>query len=256
MNREQFRHKFLRRLGSLQPFQQLLDLLPDVAFFMKDRAGRFIMKNRRSCEYCRVASELETIGKTDYDFYPRDRADMYVKGDRQVMQTGLPIINAIAPAPEAEGSDTLIIYSKVPLRDRRGHIIGVAGIHREVEGIRATPKSYGRLSAAVQHLHKHYARPLTTRHLADMVGISPSQFDRRFRRFFGATPRKYLLRVRVNAACRLLAETDLSVTDVALKVGFYDHSHFSRTFSRLMGLPPLTYRKRQTPDQPRRRPSR
>jgi AraC-like DNA-binding protein len=219
-----------------------------VAFFMKDREGRFILQNRRSCEYCRVATDNETIGKTDYDFYPHDRATMYVEGDQQVMRTGVPIINAIAPAPEEEGSDRLIIYSKYPLYDREGKIIGLAGIHREVEGTRATPKSYGRLSRAVQHIHAHYNQPLSAGNLATMVGISQSQFERLFRRLFGANPSQYLLRVRVNAASRLLAETSKSITDIALETGFYDHSHFSRTFSRLMGMAPLAYRKRHVPE--------
>lgn len=247
MDREAFRQAFLRQLDGVQAFHQLLDLLPDVAFFMKDRKGRFVMHNQRGYEYCRVASELETIGRTDHDFYPRDRADLYVEGDRQVMRTGVPIINAIAPAPEEEGSDKLIVYSKVPLRDRRGRIIGVAGIHREVEGAREAPTSYDRLSRAVQHMHAHFARPLTTRKLAAMVGISHSQFDRRFRKLFGTTPRQYLLRIRIHAACRALAHSDQNITDLALAVGFYDHSHFTRTFRRLMGIAPRAYRKRHLP---------
>ncbi len=243
MNTERFRGAFLARIGDLNPFRQLLDLLPDVAFFMKDRRSRFVMQNRRSCEFCRVASEAETIGKTDHDFYPRDRAELYVRGDRQVIQTGVPILNAIAPAPEEEGSDRLIIYSKVPVRDRRGRIIGVAGIHRRIEGLRATPQAYGRLSRAIETMHRDYARRLSARRLASEAGVSHSQFDRRFRRLFGTTPREYLLRVRVNAACRFLEDTDRTVTDIALAVGFYDHSHFSRTFRRLMGVSPKRYRR-------------
>lgn len=243
MNTERFRRDFLSRIGDAGPFRQLLDLLPDVAFFMKDRRSRFVMQNRRSCEFCRVASEAQAIGKTDYDFYPRDRAELYVRGDRQVMETGVPIINAIAPAPEAEGSDRLIIYSKVPVRDRRGRIIGVAGIHRRIEGLRAAPHAYGKLSRAIQQIHREYAGRLSARKLAAAAGVSHSQFDRRFRRLFGTTPREYLLRVRVNAACRLLEDTDRTVTDIAQEVGFYDHSHFSRTFRRIMGVAPQRYRR-------------
>jgi AraC-like DNA-binding protein len=248
MNPVQFKRAFLRRIGDVRPFQQLLDLLPDVAFFMKDRRGRFVMHNRRSCEYCRVASEAETLGKTDYDFFPAGRAKMYVEGDRKVMSSGVPIINAIAPAPEEEGSDRLIVYSKVPVKDRRGRIIGIAGIHREIEGLRAPPKTFGRLSRAVEILHERFAEPLSTRELADMARLSRSQFDRHFRRLFGTTPRDYLLRVRIDAACRLLANTDLKTTDVALKTGFYDHSHFSRSFCRIMGVSPTAYRRMHTPE--------
>lgn len=244
MNRAAFRQHFFKQLEGVQSIQPLLDLLPDVAFFMKDRQGRFVMHNRRALEYCRVASEEETIGKTDHDFFPKERADAYVQGDQRVMRTGIPIINEVQAAPEEEGSDKLIVYSKIPLKDRKGNIIGLAGIHREVEGMRAAPSSYDRLSKAVQYLHANHARPVTTSQLARMVGISHSQFTRRFRKLIGTTLRQYLLRIRVHAACRLLSGTDKSITDIAMEVGFYDHSHFTRTFSRLMGLAPLAYRKR------------
>jgi transcriptional regulator GlxA family with amidase domain len=142
----------------------------------------------------------------------------------------------------------LIVYSKVPVKDRRGRVIGIAGIHREIEGFRAAPKTFGRLSRAVQIIHQRYAEPLSTLELAKMTRLSRSQFDRHFRRLFGTTPREYLLRVRINAACRLLADTDRKTTDIALATGFYDHSHFSRTFCRIMGASPRAYRRQHAPE--------
>jgi len=247
MKPEQFKSRFLQQVGGVQCFQSLLDLLPDVAFFMKDRKGRFVMQNRRALEYCHVELEAETLGKTDYDFWPVDRAAMYVTGDQQVMATGIPIINAIAPAPEVAGSDRLVVYSKVPVRDRRGRIIGIAGTHREVEGLRAPPGKFGQLSRAVQYLNHNFAEPLSTPQLAVIAGLSRSQFERVFHRLFGTSPMDYLLRVRVNAASRLLENTDRKCTDIALECGFYDHSHFSRMFKRFMGTSPQTYRRRHIP---------
>ena len=253
MNKHQFKHDFLRQLGGTETFEQLMDLLPDVAFYVKDSRSRFIMSNRRHNEICHAASEFDVIGKTDYDFFPRDRADLYVKRDRRVMRTGVPTINVVAPAPEEEGSNRLIIGSKFPLKDRSGKIIGVAGIHRSVDGARAAPKSYGPFAKALQRIHEDYSQPIDTQKLAAMVGLSHRQFNRRFQHFFNTSLRQYLMRVRVNAACRLLTETDHSVTAIAGEVGFYDQSHFSRTFTRLMGLPPLHYRKRHLPDPAGRR---
>ncbi|HPC49277.1 MAG TPA: helix-turn-helix transcriptional regulator, partial [Kiritimatiellia bacterium] len=71
---------------------------------------------------------------------------------------------------------------------------------------------------------------------------------RRFHRFFNTSLCRYLIRVRVNTACQLLTETNRNVTEIASEVGFYDQSHFSRTFTRLMGLSPLKYRKRHIPE--------
>jgi AraC-like DNA-binding protein len=244
-----FQRRFLDRISDIEPFRLLLDLLPDVAFFMKDRLGRFVMHNRRSVEYCQVRHEWETLGKTDYDFFPRDRAALYVQGDQEVMRTGKPIINAIAPAPEA--SDKMIVYSKVPVYGRNGRVIGVAGIHRIVDGLRDTPHWYGRFSKVIDHIHKHYAEELEIAALAAQAGVSQSQFERRFRQLLGTSPNEYLLRVRVNASRALLETTDRTIADIALSVGFYDHSHFTRTFRRQMSCSPKQYRdhhRRQRPD--------
>ena len=74
MKKLEMQRDFYAKMDWPGTFGPLLDLLPDVAFFMKDLEGRFVMHNRRACEFCRVASEEETLGKTDFDFWPPDRA--------------------------------------------------------------------------------------------------------------------------------------------------------------------------------------
>ena len=240
MNTSRFQSDFLSQIGDLTPFRQLLDLVPDVAFFMKDRAGRFVMHNRRACEYCQVNHERETLGKTDYDFFPKDRAALYVQGDQEVIQSGKPIINAIAPAPE--NSDKMIVYSKVPVTGKNGRVIGVAGIHRIVDGLRDTPHWYGRFSKVIDHIHKHYGEELDLGGLATKAGVSQSQLERRFRQLLGTSPGEYILRVRISASRALIEATDRTIADIALAVGFYDHSHFTRTFRRMMSCSPKQYR--------------
>ncbi|MFO0885898.1 MAG: helix-turn-helix transcriptional regulator [Pirellulales bacterium] len=70
------------------------------------------------------------------------------------------------------------------------------------------------------------------------MGLSTSQFDRTFRKYFGTSPRQYLLRVRVEAACRQLAESNHSIATIALATGFHDHAHLTRTFRQVMGQSP------------------
>ena len=55
----------------------------------------------------------------------RRTGDLYVARDRQIMRTGIPTINVVAPAPEEEGSNRLIIGSKFPLKDRQGRSSGL-----------------------------------------------------------------------------------------------------------------------------------
>ena len=109
MNLHVKRQDFLQNIGSFAQLLPLLDLLPDVSFFMKDAKGRFIALNRRGCEYCGVKSEREALGKTDRDFFPRVRAAEYAADDKAVMKSGKPILNRVEAAPEMEGSPRLVV---------------------------------------------------------------------------------------------------------------------------------------------------
>lgn len=227
--------------------RQLGSLISEDAFFMKDTRGRFILQNRRAYEYCNARSEAETLGKRDADFFSAERAAVYEEGDQQVIRTGQPILNEIAPAPEEAGSNNLVLYSKFPVRDAEGQVIGVAGIHRLVEESATGPTHLGPLFPAVRRIHTAFAEDLRIVDLARQTGLSHSQFSRRFKSVLGVSPKDYLLRVRVRHARRLLETTDRTVSDVALACGFYDHSHFSHAFRRLAGISPAGYRESRRP---------
>ncbi|QDT09754.1 HTH-type transcriptional activator RhaS [Planctomycetes bacterium K23_9] len=199
--------------------------------------------NRRGCEYCGVANEAEAIGRTDHDFFPKQRADEYRADDEAVMESGESIINRMESAPEDAGSPRLVVTSKVPLRDQKGRVIGVAGISRQIERIQTPSGTADAFSQVIEMLHRDYAKNLSTEQLASKAGLSVSHFERRFRRAFGASPRQYLVRVRVENASRLLLSSDQTISQIALACGFYDHAHFSRSFRRVMNVTPSQYRK-------------
>jgi AraC-like DNA-binding protein len=241
--RDRSRRDFLATLDATA-LLTLLGQLPDVSFFLKDRQGRFMALNRRGCDYCGVAEEGDAIGRTDRDFFPRRRADDYRRDDEAVMTTGEAILDRVESAPEGESSPRLVLTSKIPVRDRRGRIIGVAGISRTVEHLRADRRRLGRLDAVAAHLHEDPAAPHRTADLARLAGLSASQFERTFRRAFGTTPHRHLLRLRIETACRRLRESDESIAAIAAGCGFADHAHFTRTFRRVMGMAPTHYRRR------------
>lgn len=221
----------------------IFDLMPDVSFFMKDRKGRFLALNRLGCEFCGVKAAREAFGKTDRDFFPRDRAEAYIADDLAVMQTGKAVYNRIEPAPEMEGSPHLVVTNKMPLRDESGKIVGVFGFSRRVEQVRCAPVATNKLAAAIAYIHEHCEKAVGTDELAKRAGQSVSQFGRTFRKAFGTSPRQYILRVRIEKACRLLTETDDTIAMIGIECGFYDHAHFTRAFRSLMAISPTEYRK-------------
>lgn len=247
MTNTSIREAFFQRLAGENQVFALFDLLPDVSFFVKDRRGRFIALSTRGCEYCGAACEADAIGRTDYDFFPQQRADEYRADDLTVIESGEPILNRIESAPEAAGSPRLVMTTKIPLRDRRGRVIGIAGFSRQVEEFRQQSGTIAAFADVIEYLHQHYAQNLTTKDLATRADLSVSQFERRFRRAFGSSVRQYLLRVRVERAAQMLVETDQTISQIALDSGFYDHAHFSRRFRRLIGETPTQYRSLRKP---------
>ena len=78
-----------------------------------------------------------------------------------------------------------------------------------------------------------------------MAGLSVNHFARAFRQSTGLAPHAYLVQRRIERAERLLSRTDLPLSEIALAVGFADHSHFARHFRRLTGATPSVARWQQ-----------
>ena len=100
-----------------------------------------------------------------------------------------------------------------------------------------------RLLRARDAMDRAYAEPLNVRAVAAVAHVSEAHFIRTFRGVFGETPHRYLQRRRVERSMFLLRETDRSVTDVCLDVGFTSLGTFSRTFREIVGEAPSAYRR-------------
>jgi AraC-like DNA-binding protein len=109
---------------------------------------------------------------------------------------------------------------------------------------RAVEESNRRLLRARDAMDREYAKPLDIPTLARIAYISEAHFIRTFRATFGETPHRYLQRRRVERAMYLLRETDRSVSEICLDVGFTSLGTFGRTFQRIVGESPTTYRER------------
>ena len=81
--------------------------------------------------------------------------------------------------------------------------------------------------------------------LADQVGMSEFHFNRLFKRATGVPPSQYQIRLRMDAARRLLRETGRSVIDIGNDVGYSNPSHFARLFRKETGVSPSDYRRQK-----------
>lgn len=134
-----------------------------------------------------------------------------------------------------------------------------------IEALRATPARHAppgllrglsdeRLGPAIRQMHRHITRSWTVAALAKTAALSRSAFFERFTRTVGIPPMGYLAAWRMAIARDLLRRPDMSVGDVAERVGYASASTFSTAFSRHVGQPPGRYGRRSpTTAQTRRR---
>jgi AraC-like DNA-binding protein len=99
-----------------------------------------------------------------------------------------------------------------------------------------------RVDALVQFMIAGYAEPVRLETLARVAHMAPTAVSRFFRRTTGLTITDYLNSLRVNAACQLLRDTDLPITEVAAAAGYQNLSHFNRRFRALKRMAPREYR--------------
>jgi YesN/AraC family two-component response regulator len=120
----------------------------------------------------------------------------------------------------------------------------VAHINAALERRRKVSDEARRLvRKAMAFLHQHYTDPIARPDIARHVGLDEDYLTTCFRQELGVTPVAYLNRYRVNQARGLLTETDKSITEIAIEVGFSDSGYFSRVFRREAGCSPEAYRR-------------
>ncbi len=122
------------------------------------------------------------------------------------------------------------------MRWRRGAVLDDLGVSREIE------ESNRRMLRARDAMDRNYTEPLDVHALARIAHVSEAHFIRTFRATFGETPHRYLQRRRVERAMAMLRQTERSVTDICMAVGFTSLGTFSRTFRTIVGESPREYR--------------
>ncbi len=223
-------------------FRHLFDHLPGTLFFAKDRDGRIMAANPAFVKSCGYQTEDEIIGLTDDRIFPSRLAGKYRKDDERLLQSGKPMLGLIELFPNRDGKPEWFLTDKLPLIDRAGRVCGLCGTVRSYEAQRAAMLPYLELAAVADHLKTRFREKLDLPALAEMAGMSVRQFERKFRATFQMTPRDYMIRMRLIAACGLLARSNQPLTAIAHECGFYDHSDFARQFRRHMGQTASQYR--------------
>lgn len=122
------------------------------------------------------------------------------------------------------------LFSRFVTDECLGYYTGTAACHR--------------FDDIVNHIHNHLDRHIPLVELADKACLTTGHFSKVFKQVMGTTPCLYIQNRRIKRAQTLLLTTNMTITQVAEKVGIYSPAQFTRLFARIAGCTPKDYRSR------------
>lgn len=238
-----------RTLGAAiaDPFfsEGLFDALPDVVFFVKDGAGRYVVVNQTLVQRCGQRHKSALLGRTAAALFAHPFGQTYHAQDMAVLAGEADIEDQLELHLYPNRDPGWCLTRKTALRDAEGRIIGLTGISRDLAMADKKNPAYRKVAAAVTVIHEQYGQPLQLPELARIANMSVAQIERYFLRIFHLTPRQMIIQTRVDAASRML-NGSASVAEIAQACGYGDHSAFTRQFKATTGLTPSQYRQLAT----------
>jgi len=144
--RKQAEEAFVRERTLLRA---VIDNLPDL-IYVKDRDRRFLLLNPAWSRLRGATNTDEELGKTVFDYFPRDQAEQLDNEDKIIIETGMPMVNREFVAAGAGEHKKWYLTTKVPLRDPDGSINGVLGITRDITEIRQSAEVISKLNMELE----------------------------------------------------------------------------------------------------------
>ena len=99
------------------------------------------------------------------------------------------------------------------------------------------------MEEAVKYIEKHYTEDVSLNQLAKKYHFEVSHFSRLFKKYTGETYSEYIIKLRIELSKRYLTESELSIEEIAEKVGYNSSKHFRGQFKKCTGKTPGAYRK-------------
>lgn len=211
-------------------------------FCIKDVEGAYLAANQAFADRAGVAAPGDVVGKTAADLFPAELVERYAAQDDAVMQTGRSLTNELEVITRPNGTYGWFLTSKSRWLDDDGQPAGIVIVSIDQRTAVDGTAPHRRLAAAVDMARTRYADPLTVGEMAVAADMSVTQLERTAGKVLGLSPKQLILRFRLEAALRLLVDTDDAIADIANSCGYYDQSAFGRHFKRTVGVSPATYR--------------
>jgi PAS domain S-box-containing protein len=225
--------------------EKLFDRSPDVAFFVKDAAGRYVAVNESLVARHGLKSKSQVIGKCPRDICPGDFGRIPTEQDEKVLSTGRPLVDHLEMQWHRPHDPVWCLTTKLPIFSPGGAVVGLIGFSRDIR-VQVQPHEIPEdFARALEEFEQSLSSDVTPAWLARRSKLAPQRLARLTKRLFGLTPNQFITKSRIAAASRMLRDRAPSVAEIAHACGFSDHSAFTRAFRSATGMTPSVYRAQQ-----------
>ncbi|HEY1084126.1 MAG TPA: AraC family transcriptional regulator [Prosthecobacter sp.] len=160
-------------------------------------------------------------------------------------ETATRISGWLQEMTQAENEDQLALLLRILACIRRAPEPDLAVLSSRALALVSESHYQQAIDKAVRYLVAHFREEVRLEEMLKLTHLSRPTFARQFKKLSGHTLSEFLNRLRLQAACRELVETDQSILEIALHCGFTQVSFFNRLFRRMTGCSPSAYRKKQ-----------
>lgn len=214
---------------------------------MKARDGQLIVNPGGEPHAARWSGSWNCIG-----FYLDSQVTEAVARDAGISSGVPPVCNGVDHAIYGFGRAVLQELHTEPLAcplyaDTAARFLAMRLLRGNFDADRAVRNvltlSGSKMRAVTGYIRENIDSDLSVAGLASSINLRPYDFTRRFKATTGITPYEYVIRERVEAAKKLLRETQLSVADISCRSGFSSQAHLAMRFRQAVGVTPLRYRR-------------
>jgi AraC family transcriptional regulator len=185
-------------------------------------------------------SYVQTVAGDEYAVDPTrfELQEVFCAPDPELVHLGTAMLRGLEQERMASSLYIDSLATRLTLHLMRHY--STANVHDE-RPVAKLPQH--KLQRAIEYIDANLRSDLALRDIAHVLAMSPGHFAHAFREATGLSPHRYVLARRVERAKSLLCNTDLSIIDIAERIGCASHSHFTVMFHRMTGQTPRDYRR-------------
>jgi LacI family transcriptional regulator len=178
---------------------------------------------------------------------PDDVAIIGVTNDDLICELSKPPLSSIALDTETAGYDAAALLDELMAGRKKmdGQTINIRPTHVAVRQSTDVLSVENRdVAQAIRFIRQHVGKPIQVSDVANATAISEWTLQKQFQKILGRTILEEIKRIRVEQIRRLLVETDMSISRIAMELGYLSVDHIARYFHSVKGIGPLAYRKK------------